>query len=616
MEHLATLLADIGGSRDSRTRDDKHSTAQQPEGSSPRDVKDDRRSRARGNSTSASASASIREPSRSVRHTNRESRDYRDHRDREWKETKDSKESRDAKDVKDSKHWHQEMDPSPPPYQEIADVNIPRPIHAQNDSKTSHDANDDYDDDLPPVHPSGITPTERCVKDAISVPVDWVIHPSAPHFLICGRCFVDRIYETHQWRREFVKYSPSTGLSLRCHLGAIPHMAPRWSKVHTADEFLAFLKVMQRKKVSKPCPGHLFPSSTVGWYTTPSIPGIYFCPECRQSLLGGTIFSKYLASVSSDAPPTFSICHGSLNHTKRMVDILLEDDDWDHFVERMRLRIQLSGCSSQREPDTDDEVGRWYRYSKSGNSRDLHICEACYLDHVYKTNTKSDFVLAGGLSSKPRCMASLRENLTPETADVEYGRAEVMRVVHGADRRCYAQGTVGLRWYTTPSNPRSYGICEGCYLAKIGPQGDDLQYWIPKKDIGKKAAFACWMNSYHPCFKRHQQVVTEMLTLGDIGPLERSIKKFSRMPGCQEGGMGQGKNKRWWGWKDLRICVTCVKGGGLAETPAGKKFELHGEKDPYHRFCGLYSMKLRDLFYHEDVGQLLEFARKRQELLA
>lgn len=626
MDQLANFFADIGGSRDPRPREEKHSTAHQPEAPTGDAWDDARPARPRGNSRSTRdpsrstrdpSRSTRREPSRSIGASNRESKDYRDIR--ETTDYRDSKETKDARDSKDSKYWQELQDPAPqpPPYQEIADANIPLPIHndkIHNDNDKNEDK-DTGDDGFPPAHPSGIAPTERCVKDAISVPVDWVIHPSAPHFVICGRCYVDRIYDTHQWRREFVKYRPSTGLSLRCHLGAIPHMTIRWSKVHTADEFLAFLKVMQRKKVARPCPGHTFPSVNASWYTTSSIPGLKICQECRQQLFGGTRFSKQFFSLGNDGPPISSICHGSFSHTKRMVETLLEDDDWDRFVERMRVRIQLSTCSSRRDTGTEDDVGWWYKYSKSSTAKDLFICEACYFDHVYKTKCEGHFSLTDRLSTKPRCMASLKENMIPDTADVEYSRAEIMRLVHGTDRRCYAQGTVGLKWYTTPSSPWGYGVCEGCYLSKIKPNSGDTRHFIHKKDVGKRAAFACWMNSYHPFFGRHQQLLNEALTLGDISHLESSIVKLSRMPGCQQGGMGQGKNKRWWGWRSLRICQACVKGGLLTETPAGKKFEIHGEKDPYHRFCDLYSMQLRDRFHHEDVSRVLEFAKKRQQVM-
>lgn len=659
MDQLATLFADIRGSRDAKEartpRDEEPFSLQQheSEGAAARatgDVKDggreDRRSRARGSSTREPSRSTLREPSRGVAGTSsRESRDYRDYgpapprepvresrdskdardtaRDaRDSKETRDTKETRDAKDA--AAHW-QDMDPSPPPYQEIADANVPRPV--QHD----HGAQQEEGEDVPPPHPSGITPTERCVKDPISTPVDWVIHPSAPHFVICGRCYIDRIYDTQQWRREFVLWKPSTGLSLRCHLGAIPHMALRWSKVHTAEEFLGFLKIMQRKKVARPCPGHVFPSSpsSVTWYTTSSIPGLRICQECRQQLFGGTGFSKHFYSLSSSDPASSvpSICHGSFNHMQRMLDILLRDDDWDRFTERVKVRIQIPGCSGRRDvAAVGKHPERWYRHSpksssSSSASKDRYICEACYFDHVYKTNMDNDWPLADGQSlhhNKPQCLASLRENLSPDTADAEYSRAEIMRLLHGMDRRCYAQGTVGVKWYTTPSSPWGYGVCEGCYQSKIKPKigNDTTRYFKTKKDVGRRASFACWMNSYHPFYAQHQLLLKEALVLGDIERLETACAKLSRLPGCQQGGMGQGKNRRWWGWRSLRICAACVKGGSLTETPAGKRFELHGEKDPYHRFCDFYSMQLRDRFHHEDVGELLDFARKRQDAMA
>lgn len=634
MDQLATLFADIRGSRDvkdSRPRDEEPFPVQEAEparAGDAKDVREDRRSRARGNSRSTRdhSRSTLRDLSRGT--SNRESRDYRDYgapRDtpppsREGRDSKDDKDARDSN--KDAKPW-KDLEPSPPPYQEIADASVPRPTH----DSIKNNAQEEEDDGLPPPHPSGISPTERCVKDALSVPVDWVIHPSAPHFVICGRCYVDRIYETHQWRREFVKYRPSTGLSLRCHLGAIPHMALRWSKVHTADEFLSFLKVMQRKKVSRPCPGHVFPCnpSSVTWYTTSSIPGLRVCQECRQGLFGGTVFSKHFFSIGSSDPASLvpSICHGSFSHTKRMVEILLREDDWDHFVERVRVRIRIPGCSGRRELGTTEHgTQRWYRYSpkssSSSASKDRHICEACYFDYVYKTNLENDWPFADGHSLyRPQCLASLRENIIPDTADVEYSRAEIMRLLHGMDRRCYAQGTVGVKWYTTPSSPWGYGICEGCYQAKIKPKfgSDTTHYFKSKKDIGRRASFSCWMNSYHPFFAQHQLLLNEALVLGDISRLETACAKLSRLPGCQQGGMGQGKNRRWWGWRSLHICAACFKGGSLADTPAGKRFELHGEKDPYHRFCDLYSTQLRDRFHHDDVGELLDFARRRQEMM-
>jgi hypothetical protein len=665
------MFADITGPRDVNQRDDEqHLSYPHPSSDTkslreprysqePRDVRDardfqaNREARRRSVSRSArefnrssirepsrgAGEPSRRDPSRSTRDINRESRELRDNRDsrelrdnrdsRELRDNRDSRESRDNRDSKSTKeaehqressdfkyYDHREAAPGPPPYQEIADANLPPPPGTVNTAHSIHTVgstsnNNANNSQTVPTHPSGITPTERCVQHAISVPVDWVIHPSAPHFVICGRCYVDRIYDTHQWQRDFVKYSPVTSMSLRCHLGAIPHMEKRWAKVHTADEFLAFIKVMQRKKVAPYCPGHVFPSSSASWYSTPSIPGMRICQECRQRLFGGTAYSKRWSHADFAGS---SICHGSFHYTTRMVDALLDDDDWDYFVEAMRMRIRFSSCSKKRDGNNSD-AGSWcYRYTKS-LTKDYYICEACFLDYVHKTEAEGLFTLGDRLLVQPQCMASLKCNQMPDSADVEYTRAEIMRLIHGYDRRCYPTGTVGVKWYTTVNNPRGYGICQGCYQSKVKPLGGEKHFMV-KKDVGKRSSFACWMNSYHPFFRRHDKLLAEGLILGDLDHFENAIAKFTRLPGCQQGAMGQGKNKRWWGWKSLRICAACVKGGSLAETQAGKKFELNGEKDPHQRSCDLYSCNMRDRFHHDDLATLLEFARKRQELLS
>ena len=605
MEHLAALFAEIGVSK---SRNEEQPAAHQEGSSDSRDTLDTRdledgtvrdlgdttKSR-RPRDTTRSIRNSPRDASRTTRNSHREHRESREVR--ETRESKDAREPHATRDVREARICP-EGDTAPPPYQEVADGYAPPPIEPEEN------------------HPSGIRPTHRCVKDVISTPVDWVIHPSAPHFLICGRCYVDRIYSTQQWPREFVKYQPSTGLSLRCHLGAIPHMAKRWSKVHTTEEFLSFLKIMQRKRVARHCPGLTHPNGNITWYSTSSIPGIRICQECHQQLFGGTAFSKHF--FLCDEPPISSVCHGSFNYTKRMVDVLFELDDcsWEHFAEEMLIRIQLPSCLNLRRDSISNNTGSWYRYTRRGeNSRDLHICEACFLDYVYQTDMENSFALDYLSSTKPRCMASLEQNQVPDMPDIEHGRAEILRLLHGTDMRCYAQGTVGVKWYTIRSNPRIYGVCEGCYLSKIKPFGGS-EHYIPKRDVGRRTSFACWMNFYHPFFRRHQKLLPEALILGDFKRLESSIIKFSRMAGCQQGGMGQGKNKRWWGWGCLRICAACVKGGNLLDTPSGKKFDLNGEKDPYYRFCDLYSLQMRDRFHKHEISTLLEFARKRQEILA
>lgn len=586
MEHLVALFAEIGGPK---SRSDEIYPAHE-QGQSTPDRGDEGESQ-RSRDASRSIRSTPRDASQNGRETNTESRHSRE--SRKSRGSRDAPEHQEPGDSRDT----QDADAIPPPYQEVADANAPPPI-----------ISDDH-------HPSGIQPTKRCVKHAISTPLDWVIHPSAPHFVICGRCYVDRIYATEQWPREFVKYRPSIGLSLRCHLGAIPHMTKRWSKVHSAEEFLSFLKVMQRKKVAKPCPGHIRPSASITWFSISSVPGVRICDECHQRLFGGTVYSKSFSLC--DNPPTLSICHGSFNYTTRMVDALLEsnDYDWEDLVEAMQLRIQVSDCC-QIESSHTDNAELWYKYRHgAGSTRGLYICEGCFLDYVHKTGTEGNFVFEYFRSTKPRCMASLRENQIPGTPDIEHSRAEILRLLHGKDMRCYPRGTVGVKWYTTRDNPRGYGVCESCYISKIKPLGGGGLY-VLKRDAGRRTSFVCWMNSYHPNFRRHQQLLPDALITGDMSRLESSIKRFSRLPGCQQGGMGQGKNKRWWGWECLRICASCVKGGNLIETPAGKRFELHGEKDPYHRFCGLYSQQVRDHLYYSDVGTLLEFAKSRLEMMA
>ncbi|KEY74691.1 hypothetical protein S7711_05443 [Stachybotrys chartarum IBT 7711] len=550
MEELVALFADITGSK---SRDEHPPTPhhQGPDTKEPWDDGESRLARESGRSTRDPSRSTRRDASRSTRYTAREARESREFKDkRDRRDSRATKETRDSF-VKDPK-YAKDLEPGPPPYQEIADATVQPQVPIDDDAFT-------------PTHPSGIIPTQACVKEYIDIPVDWVIHPSAPHFVICGRCYIDRIYLTQQWRREFVKYTPTTGTLLKCHFGAIPHMTTRWSKVHTAEDFLSFLKVMQRKKVAKPCPGDTYPRASVAWYTVAAVPGLRVCQECRRRLFGGTVYSKYLLPCDTTI---FSICHGAFACTNRLVEQLLRDDNWDKFVDGVRTRIQLPSCPGQKA-SKEGTVGRWYKYTKPGSTNDSHICEACYLDYAYQTDKESNFSVNNRLATLPRCMASLREDQMPDTPDVEHGRAEIMRLLHGTDRRCYAQGTVGLKWHTTLNRPNGYGVCHGCYLSKIKPLGGEA-YYTSKHDVGKRSSFACWMNSYHPFFRRHQQLLHEAFITGDISYLENSIKRFSRIPGCQQGGMGQGKNKRWWGWRCLRICGSCMKGGNLADTPAAR----------------------------------------------
>lgn len=277
-------------------------------------------------------------------------------------------------------------------------------------------------------------------------------------------------------------------------------MAKRWSRVHTADDLLAFLKLMQRKKVAKPCPGHSQPCANVTWYSTSSMPHMRVCQECHQRLFGGTPFSKTFSPCSE--PSISCICHGSFNYTKRMVDRLVEFDesDWEQFVKGMQIRIQLPSCSNGRQIGIGSDAGLWYRYTKNtGRTRHLFICEACFLDYAHKLDTESNFTLDSLVSTKPRCMASLADHQMPDSPDIEHSRAEILRLLHGADMRCYARGTVGVTWSTTRSNPRGYGVCEGCYLSKVKPL-DAGGHYIPKKNVGRRASFACWMNSFTHSF--------------------------------------------------------------------------------------------------------------------
>ncbi|KAK7418451.1 hypothetical protein QQX98_003943 [Neonectria punicea] len=444
--------------------------------------------------------------------------------------------------------------------------------------------------DPPKPHPSGITPLAECSSDAVTYDLDWFYHPHVPGFLVCGRCYVDHIYDT-SFRDVFARTFCNDKTPRRCRFGSRRMKGRLWPEAVATGNIGPVVEFMEKRANIDDCPKAAMKEGE-SWYTTAEIPGMTLCKACFEDDLMATPFGSHfqLRSIATQA-----FCDSTTWYVRRIFDDCAKTNNWAAFVEGVKTRLQLPACPKQAVIKANDRA--WFKSSRGPEG--LQVCVSCYYDYFHDMPGGDVFRRVSGGDFDTRCVMSHLNLLIPTHHAVEKKDMDIFwTAIRGVDEQpfCSPQGTSGAVWYTLRSDPAGFGICGGCRAGIVGALGGTGRF-VRKPGTAPADALLCCFNLAHHRAQAYLSAYAESLLRGDWAPLEGLATTFGAVPPCQRRHLEKGGGRRVWGWGVAAICEECYLSFAKG-TSLEPRFVLRGERDAAdkRRMCDLYSPRMRGLY--------------------
>lgn len=460
----------------------------------------------------------------------------------------------------------------------------------------------------PEMHPCGIIPTSVCVDGLMDMELDWFIHPSAPEFLICSRCYVDHIYNT-QFQSSFRMVHLGAGQQRKCLFGTKRMKDKLWPEAVSSSSLSNAVEFMQRRQSIPHCTdSEIGPGAS--WYTSPSIPNATFCAACYEDILMTSPFaSNFTLSTGLEA-----FCDASTFYVRRIFDIYAPDNNWSAFCQQVQARIQIPKCEKGLPMPTNEHT--WYETTRG--PKGTVLCGACYYDNFHNTpdqqywrqvtpREKETMCLCGNInmySVSNRAFDSRDLNIFWRALD-EFSKHPF----------CSPYETSGAKWFTLPNKSKEIIICGSCYSTMVSVWGG-ANWFIPKSSsFFKSDKRVCGFNIGHPRFNKNINAFNECILRGNWKALGDLAALFASVEPCPRS-KPNGYPRRYWGWQNAQICEECYVTFSKG-TPLENSYTIR-EARSTQGICDLYSSRMRNMYSDAcqsgDLQSFLNQAAQRKQI--
>ncbi|SCV48121.1 uncharacterized protein FFB14_10205 [Fusarium fujikuroi] len=460
--------------------------------------------------------------------------------------------------------------------------------------------------------PLGIQPVTECIDMPFTLPTYWFIHSSYPDFVICSRCYADRILNS-PFRDTFTPVWHDDRLERQCLFGTSRVRDYLWPAALSSMSLDNIMSFMATRPALGRCPED---KSVEGqeWYYPPDRPEMAICKPCYEDYFKHTSFGN---RFSTHKPQGAASCDHNLWYIRRMLKLYSPNNNWTSFTTGFYKRLQLPPCP-KAQPIAGPER-TWFMSSRGPSN--FSVCEACYWDYFHEsTESQSFHTVRLGPSQQASCDMGQANMLIPMIRAVDKGNyPRFWNTLQGLSQHppCNPQGASGIRWYTLPSDPPEFDVCATCMAGTIANMNTTHLFKV-KQSVGPSEARLCSFNlPGYPRGVLFLQKFAEAAYINDWRPLSELAVDLSTAPACPKIDLELAKNRRWWGWDNAHICQECyvvvAKG-----TKLEKHFTMKGSQVAESRLCDLYSPRMRELYKNacktQDLASFLSFARQRREI--
>ncbi|KAI0382332.1 hypothetical protein F5Y04DRAFT_53174 [Hypomontagnella monticulosa] len=472
---------------------------------------------------------------------------------------------------------------------------------------------------LPALAPPAVT---SCIDGPVSFATDWYWHPSAPDFLICSRCYVDRIHGTRFWdafRRERL----ADGKARVCRFSR-----PRMDDVLFPDALATgsletALTWMRNRSKIPDCKGVDGVKGTAGikWYRTKAneIPGFVACEACWEDHVKTRNFFVNFEPMSPQPAGENWYCDIAVTFIQKEYELRGKANDWSGFVAEAKARMGIQACPGRAVVKTK---GRKWFVPKTGPDG-LVLCSGCYCDEVLHTGEEAKWEVSekftDAADAQVRCamgifsikMAMARAQ---ETKDFQ----SFWTAVHKLSNVKFCLDDEGIEdgvWYSLPSDPQDFAICAGCYVAIAEPLGV-ARFFVRKREPQPEGVkWRCCFSLGHPRIGQFVPRLLELYFTHDPTSLEEFASVYASILPCPRD--EDVKNRRWYGWMDCTICPECYQ-DFAKRGPLAAKMDLISKALEESTICEMYSPRMRKLYTEcsdtspPDPAPLLRFSVQRR----
>ena len=478
------------------------------------------------------------------------------------------------------------------------------------------------------------TPLTACSTppENLAFPTYWYRLPDNDNFLICTKCYEDKLHSTpfaSLLRCDYLDFGP--GRVASCDFNT-PRIDLLLRQAIASNNFQPLCSFAEHRLEIKSCSGvqGIKGGNGVKWFkpTNDVIPDFVCCEACHEDVALGTIFrSNFVPYLVQQPQNQIWSCDLAIPYLRRCLQGYAERADWHGFVQASRHRMSLPACVSG--VSTLASAKRWYNTVIPSPIRDMSVCEACYLDRAgWQEDVAQHFAPVAfsphNLSSRMICDLQI----TPMAAccDILLAHGMFERWHHFASLMmskpmCNKEGIVDGEWYGLPDatdatqNIDNLEICAACHAG--WSQSADWGHLFRRLNYPPGTSRICDLNPSAPRYSQYVDKWNQMYYTRDPTPFIDYVSRLASLPTCQ--GTRRLENANWYGDKDasLLICPSCFEEAVLG-THFASAFPLQNTPLPTEHHCSLYSTRMREKYAEackqRSLESLLSFASRREQI--
>ena len=468
--------------------------------------------------------------------------------------------------------------------------------------------------------------------ESIAFPTYWYRLPDDDHFLICTKCYEDKLCSTSfasLLRYDYLDFGPGTDAT--CDFST-PRIDSLLRQAILSSDFQPLRSFAKRILNIKSCQGvqGIKGGNNVIWFkpVNDDISGFVCCEACYENVVLGTNFGpQFVPHPQRQPAEAVWSCDLAIPYLKYSLQEHAWSADWGSFAQAARHRMSLPTCV--RNVPTLASTKRWYNTVRPSPIQNMTLCEACYLDRVgWQRNVAQHFApivfslhdLASQLicDFKPVPMAACSDKLLPHGM---FEKWHHLATSITSKPTCSQEGVVDGEWYglhdgtDATRKVENFDLCATCHTG--WNQSADLGHLFSRQNYPRGTSRICDFNPSGPRYSKYINKWNQMYFTRDPTPFIEYVSRVASLPDCQ--GTRRLEHANWYGDSDasLLICPFCfeeaVRGSHFASV-----FPLQNTSLSAGHHCSLYSARMREKYAEaceqRSLDSLLGFASRREQI--
>ena len=468
--------------------------------------------------------------------------------------------------------------------------------------------------------------------ESIAFPTYWYRLPDDDDFLICTKCYEDKLRPTRfadLLRCDYLDFGPSSVATCDFNTPRIDSLLKQAIASNDLQPLRSFAK--QRLNI-KSCQGvqGIKGGNDVNWFkpVNDDIPGFVCCEACYEDVVVGTNFGfEFVPHPQQQPTDAVWSCDLAIPYLKHSLPEYTRSADWGGFAQAARHRMSLSTCV--RDVPALASAKRWYNTVRPSPIHNMTLCEACYLDRAgWQRNVAQQFAPIAFSPYEIIYNIICDFQLVPMAACSDillpYGMFEKWhRLASSITSKptCSKEGVVDGEWYGLPDptdatrNVENFDICAACHAG--WNQSADLGHLFRRLNHPPGTSRVCDLNPSGPRYSKYINKWNQMYFTRDPTPFIDYVSRVASLPVCQ--GSRRLENANWYGDQDasLLICPCCFE-EAVRGTHFASAFPLQDTPLPAEHHCSLYSARMREKYAEackqRSLDSLLGFASRREQI--